>query len=124
MSQNNNTGSDSVDAQLVELQKSYILKLDHKLQHIIDLWLRYKAQDDPSNTLKEFHRAVHSVAGTASILNISEVSRICTTIEENLILLISKNAHHQEIFSTLEPHIDDLKALLISKNFNPAPIKL
>lgn len=124
MTQNDSPSSDPVDTQLVELQNSYIAKLDQKLQDIITLWITFKSNEQSKDELHPLYRAVHSVVGTSSTLNISEVSRLCSSLENRLLPMLNADAFNANDISCTEAMINELSTLRQSKDYKPMPIKL
>lgn len=122
--QNDSPSADSVDAQLADLQNSYIAKLDQKLQDIIDLWINFKNHDQSKEELHPLYRAVHSVVGTSSTLNISEVSRLCSSLEKVLLPMLKVDVLDANDILAIGPQIAELSALRESKDYKPKPIKL
>jgi chemotaxis protein histidine kinase CheA len=122
--QNDSHNADTVDDQLVQLQISYIAKLDQKLQDILDLWNTFKSGDQPKDEFQTLYRAVHSIAGTSSTLNITEVSRLCSSLEEVLLPMLKADVFDANDILGIEPQISELSTLRESKDYKPNPIKL
>jgi chemotaxis protein histidine kinase CheA len=122
--QNDSPSEDTVHDQLVELQKSYISKLDQKLQNIIDLWNTFKSSDQPKDEFQKLYRSVHSIVGTSSTLNISEVSRLCSTLEQVLLPMLKTEDLGSNDISSIEPLITELITLHQNKDYKPKPITM
>lgn len=124
MNQNGKSSSDSVDTQLAELQESYILKLDQKLSEILDLWLSCKTSNHSKELMHKLYRAVHAVAGTSSILNITQVSRVCIEIQNILLPITNGNSDQDQSITLLENQFKKLDVLFKNRDFDAQPIKL
>jgi chemotaxis protein histidine kinase CheA len=122
--QNDSPNADPVDAQLAELQNSYIAKLDQKLQDLIDLWIIFKTNDQSKGELHPLYRAVHTIAGTSSTLNICEVSRLCSSLEIVLLPMLKADVLDSKDISSIELRISELSTLRQSKDYKPKPINL
>ncbi|MFQ3200184.1 MAG: chemotaxis protein histidine kinase CheA [Zhongshania sp.] len=122
--QNDSPNADPVDAQLAELQNSYIAKLDQKLQDLIDFWIIFKNNDQSKDELHPLYRAVHSIAGTSSTLNICEVSRLCSNLEIVLLPMLKADSLDANDISSIELRITELSTLRQSKDYKPKPINL
>jgi chemotaxis protein histidine kinase CheA len=122
--QNDSPNADPVDAQLAELQNSYIAKLDQKLQDLIDLWIIFKTNDQSKGELHPLYRAVHTIAGTSSTLNICEVSRLCSSLEIVLLPMLKADVLDAKDISSIELRISELSTLRQSKDYKPKPINL
>jgi chemotaxis protein histidine kinase CheA len=124
MNQNSKSSSDSVDTQLAELQESYVLKLDQKLTEIMDLWLNCKTSGHSKESMHKLYRAVHAVAGTSSILNITAVSRVCVGIQNILLPMTNGSSDIDQSIPLLEAQFSELDAVLTSHRFEAKPINL
>jgi chemotaxis protein histidine kinase CheA len=122
--QNDSPNADPIDAQLAELQNSYIAKLDQKLQDLIDLWIIFKTNDQSKGELHPLYRAVHTIAGTSSTLNICEVSRLCSSLEIVLLPMLKADVLDSKDISSIELRISELSTLRQSKDYKPKPINL
>jgi len=120
----NTNDAKSVDSQLLELQKSYLAKLDRKLEEILAIWSSGKAQTYSKDTSHKLYRAVHAVAGTSAILNITDVSRVCSSIQDILHPIINTNKNESCDLSILEKPFNELKTIHDTQAFGAKPIKL
>ncbi|MFT6423554.1 MAG: chemotaxis protein histidine kinase CheA [Thalassolituus sp.] len=124
MNQNGKSSSDSVAIQLAELQESYILKLDQKLSEILNLWLSSKTSNHSKESMHKLYRAVHAVAGTSSILNIPQVSRVCIEIQNILLPMTNGSSDEDQNIALLEDQFKKLDLVFKNRDFNPKPINL
>ncbi|POP54443.1 Hpt domain-containing protein [Zhongshania marina] len=124
MSQNNKHTPESIDAQLAELQKGYISKLSEKLQAIMVLWNTYTANKNDADELHKLYRAVHSVAGTSAMLNITEVHQICAEIELILLQMLNPEADEISDHTKLHQLFSQLQILRSNHDFKAMPINL
>lgn len=124
MNQNDSSNTDSVDTQLADLQESYILKLDQKLGEILDLWLSCKMSNYSKESMQKLYRAVHAVAGTSSILNISAVSRVCVEIQNILLPMTNGNSDVGQNIPLLEDQFKELDVVATNRHFDAKPINL
>ena len=124
MSQNDSSNSGSVDAQLAELQRNYILKLDQKIKDILSVWQSVQNSPEPTDDIYNLHRAVHSVAGTSAILNFMEVSRICSSIELLLLPILKATTYEESTLSQIDTHMKDLNTLRQNQDYSAKPINL
>lgn len=70
---------DRVFKQLQELRKLYLAALPEKIIQLEANFLSCMAMDEPS--LMVFYRSIHSLAGSASIYSLSEISDVARQIE-------------------------------------------
>ncbi|WP_295876858.1 Hpt domain-containing protein [uncultured Zhongshania sp.] len=124
MSQNDSSNLSSVDAQLAELQRNYILKLDQKIKDILSVWQSVQNSPQPTDDIYNLHRAVHSVAGTSAILNFMEVSRICSSIELLLLPILKAETYEENTLSQIGTHMNELNTLRENHTYSATPINL
>ncbi|MBW2942781.1 Hpt domain-containing protein [Zhongshania aquimaris] len=124
MSQNDSRNSGSVDAQLAELQRNYILKLDQKIKDILSVWQSVQNSPQPTDDIYNLHRTVHSVAGTSAILNFMEVSRICSSIELLLLPILKAETYEENTLSQIGIHMNELNTLRENHTYSATPINL
>ena len=124
MSQHDSSNSGSVDAQLAELQRNYILKLDQKITDILNVWQILKNSPQPTDDIYDLHRSVHAVAGTSAILNFMEVSRICSSIELLLLPILKSETYEENTLSQIDTHMNELNTLRENQTYSATPINL
>ncbi|MFT5889146.1 MAG: HPt (histidine-containing phosphotransfer) domain-containing protein [Zhongshania sp.] len=113
-----------IDTQMADLQKGYIAKLDGKTSQIVSDWEQFLAHDLSQPWLDKVARAIHTIAGTSSILNIKQVSQLCTEIQALLITQTKIDDHESLVIQKINLKIKELRTLITSGNIEFTPIKL
>ena len=72
--------NDKIEAKLAALRKAYSASLPEKIKEIILLW-EITRQDFSKNNFYEFHRAVHSLAGSAGTYGYNELGQACRDLD-------------------------------------------
>jgi diguanylate cyclase (GGDEF)-like protein len=98
---------------LKALQKSYADNLPLKISEIFDLWGGIKTSKPAKIESEEFHRALHTLAGTSASFGFKRLGKKARDIE--LVLLEfradSKSEKFAELFTSLDLMLSELKGI-------------
>jgi HPt (histidine-containing phosphotransfer) domain-containing protein len=112
------------DTQMADLQKGYIAKLEGKISQIISDWDQFLAHDLSQPWFDRVAREIHTIAGTSSILNIMQISQLCTDIQVLLTTQKKIDDHESLVIQKINLKIKELQTLSASGNIEFTPIKL
>ncbi len=115
--------SASVNAELAKLQSDYIGRLPLRLGELLSHWRHYLDHHD-NDSISQFYRIAHSMAGTAGVLGIAEVSDLARRIEQRLSARDSLEGVAEEDCSAVGESLDTLKQLIEAGQITATPINL
>lgn len=99
---------DDVHKQLHELRELYLATLPEKFKQLEISFLNCTSTDGPS--LMNFFRTVHSLAGSASIYSITEISDIARQIEDLVSPIVNGDTAPADWRQNIEVLLDKIKA--------------
>ena len=109
--------NNKIEAKLAALRKAYSTSLPEKIKEIILLWETTR-QDFSKNNFYEFHRAVHSLAGSAGTYGYNELGQACRDLDIYLQQLLNYpelNAIQKSEIAHLLACIQDVRSNLKSE---------
>jgi len=124
MSDDEFSGSASVDSQLLELQNDYIAGLRGRITPLMNAWQKCVNSDYAADSLQEVYRSVHAIAGTSSMLNVSPVDVLSNKAQVLIHGLMNTDDRDSALFIELDKTLKTLELAVLSGEVKAPPINL
>jgi len=113
-----------VDSQLLELQKEYVASLPARLVPVMASWQCCVDSNYAADLLQEVYRAVHAIAGTSSMLNVTPVNELSNKAQELIHGLMAADDMDAERLLDLGKTLKTLESVILAGKVKAPPINL